>query len=121
MIHLEENSDDLKILEQNMAIYKESIREVAEEILEHKVSKYPLFVASREPVNIGRMILDKEELALEWSIYASTLEEFVARKIVSEEKLAMFRKYYKNPQEYICLFTLMDAKSAGFIYIPYES
>jgi hypothetical protein len=120
MINLEEKSEDLRNLEQNLAIYKESIREVAEEIIENKVSKYPVFVASREPVNIGRMIIDKEELALEWSIFASTLEEFVHRKIVTEDKLHLFRQNYKDPAQFICLFTLLGEDAAGFIFIPYD-
>jgi chorismate mutase len=112
-------ADLLKNLEQNLSIYKESIREIADEILEAKVSKYPIFLASREEVAIGRMIIDKEELALEWSIYASTLEEFVRRNIVKENKLNDFRKAWKDPELYFCIFAILDGP-AGFIYVPYD-
>jgi chorismate mutase len=112
-------ADLLKNLEQNLSIYKESIREIADEILEAKVSKYPVFLASREEVAIGRMIIDKEELALEWSIYASTLEEFVRRNIVKEDKLNDFRKAWKDPELYFCIFAILDG-TAGFIYVPYD-
>lgn len=120
MINLEDKKEELQNLEQNLAIYKESIREVAEEILNGKVSKYPVFIASREEVNLGRMIIDKEELALEWNIFASTLEEFVRRNIVPESKLEAFRQHYKNPLAHISLFTIIDGQTAGFIFIPYE-
>jgi hypothetical protein len=109
----------LKILEQNLAIYKESIREVAIEVLQSGVSRYPIFVASREPVAIGKMIIDKEDLALEWSVYASTLEEFVRRRMVLEEKLDDFRNAWKDPKSFFCIFALLD-KTAGFIYVPYD-
>lgn len=112
-------SDLLKNLEQNLSIYKESIREIADEILEAKVSKYPIFLASREDVAIGRMIIDKEELALEWSIYASTLEEFVRRNLVKEDKLNDFRKAWKDPELYFCIFAILDG-TASFIYAPYD-
>jgi hypothetical protein len=120
MIDLDKNKEILRNLEQNMAIYKESVREIAQEIISGKVSGYPVFIASREPVNLGRMIIDKEELALDWSIFASTLEEFVRRQIIPKNNLETFKSHYKNPEDYICLFTILDDTSAGFIYIPYE-
>lgn len=119
MINIEENRDLLTNLKQNLAIYKESIKEVAEEILDNKVSKYPVFVASRERVPIGKMIIDKEELALDWNIFASTLEEFLKKQIISNQKLDFFRQQFKNPREYICLFTIIG-NHAGFIYVPYD-
>lgn len=109
----------LKNLEQNLNIYKESIREIADEILDGEVTKYPIFLASRDEVSVGKMIIDKEELALDWSIYASTLEEFVRRGLVKEEKLNDFRKAWKDPRQYFCIFALLDG-TAGFIYVPYD-
>jgi len=119
MINLEENRELLKSLEQNLKIYKESIREVAEEILAGGVSKYPIFIAGREDVNLGKLIIDKEELALDWSIHASTLEEFIRRKVVREDKLDQFKKAWKDPRVYLCVFAILDG-TGGFIYIPYD-
>lgn len=119
MIDLNAYQEELKELEQNLNIYKESIREISDEIIENKVSSYPLFIASREPVSLGKLILDKEELALEYSIFASTLEEFVARNIVTRDKLQAFKASYKNPAEFVCVFALLK-DNAGFIYSPYD-
>lgn len=110
---------ELKELEQNLKIYKESIREISLEILNHKVSKYPIFIASKEATALGRMIIDKEELALEWSIFASTLEEFVAKKVVLQDKLDVFRKNYKNPETHVCIFAVLG-DDASFIFTPYD-
>lgn len=120
MINVNEKAEQLKVLEQNLNIYKESIREVALEILVNKVSKYPIFVAYTEDVKLGKMIIDKEELALEYSINASLLEEFVAKNIVREEKLEDFKKSWKDPKTFACIFTIIDME-ASFIYIPYDS
>jgi len=120
MINVNEKAEQLKVLEQNLNIYKESIREVALEILVNNVSKYPIFVAYTEDVKLGKMIIDKEELALEYSINASLLEEFVAKNIVREEKLADFKKSWKDPKIFACIFTIID-REASFIYIPYDS
>jgi hypothetical protein len=119
MQNLEKHKESLTELEQNLRIYKESIREIAEEIVQAEVSKYPIFVASKEPVSIGKMVIDKEELALEWSIFASTLEEFVRRKIITQEKLNAFRSAWKSPETHCCIFALID-DTASFIYVPYD-
>ena len=119
MIDTEKHATELQELNQNLNIYKESIREISEEIIDNQVSKYPVFIASREETNLGKQIIDKEELALEWSINASTLEEFVRRKIVLENKLEAFKKSYKDPKNFLCVFALLT-ENAGFIYLPYD-
>jgi len=119
MIDTEKHAAELQELNQNLNIYKESIREISEEIIDNQVSKYPIFIASREETNLGKQIIDKEELALEWSINASTLEEFVRRKIVLENKLEAFKRSYKDPRKFLCVFTLLT-ENAGFIYLPYD-
>jgi len=119
MNFLEKHKFELELLERNLAIYKESIREISEEVIKHGVSKYPVFIATERELSLGKLIIDKEELALEYSIYASTLEEFVARNIVKSDKLADFRKAYKNPQHFVCIFALLGDE-AGFIFSPYE-
>ena len=118
-LDIKKYESELKELEQNLKIYKESIREISLEILNHKVSKYPIFIASKEATALGRMIIDKEELALEWSIFASTLEEFVAKKVVLQDKLDVFRKNYKNPETYVCIFAVLG-DDASFIFTPYD-
>ena len=118
-LDIKKYESELKELEQNLKIYKESIREISLEILNHKVSKYPIFIASKEATALGRMIIDKEELALEWSIFASTLEEFVAKKVVLQDKLDVFRKNYKNPETYDCIFAVLG-DDASFIFTPYD-
>jgi hypothetical protein len=119
MIDTEKHAAELQELNQNLNIYKESIREISDEIIDNQVSKYPVFIASREETNLGKQIIDKEELALEWSINASTLEEFVRRKIVLDNKLEAFKKSYKDPRKYLCVFALLT-ENAGFIYLPYD-
>jgi hypothetical protein len=119
MINVNEKAEQLKVLEQNLNIYKESIKEVALEIIENKVSKYPVFVAYPDIIAVGRLIIDKEELALDYSINASTLEEFIARNIVKQDKLSDFQKTWKDPNQFACIFAIID-NEASFIYIPYE-
>lgn len=120
MIDIDVHKEQLRNLEQNLSVYKESIREVAEEIVRNKVSKYPIFVAAQNEVAVGRMIIDKEDLAFDWNIFASTLEEFVSKGIVKQEKLQFFRTQYKDPLQFICVFAIFD-DTAGFIFVSYDA
>jgi hypothetical protein len=58
-------------------------------------------------------------LALEWSINASTLEEFAKRNIIKQDKLKAFIQTYKDPAKFVCVFAVMK-DNAGFIYLPYD-
>ncbi|MGZ3751973.1 MAG: hypothetical protein ACXVAU_11885, partial [Mucilaginibacter sp.] len=62
-------------LEKDLKLYKESMREVAVEIMVEGLSKYPIFIAHQHEVKLGEPILDRYDLNTEWSINASTLEE----------------------------------------------
>src|SRR5438874_12585368 len=75
----------LKSLEADLKLYNESIREVAVEIMVEGLSGYPIFVAHQHEVKLGELILDRHELNTEWSIQASTLEEFLERGVINKQ------------------------------------
>ncbi|MFN4123507.1 MAG: hypothetical protein ACK4GL_09430 [Flavobacteriales bacterium] len=112
--------DILKSIEQHIPFYSESIREVAIEVIKAKVSDYPIFVVYKDFANLGKMIINKEDLALDWHVNASTIEEFVARKIFQGEKLQQFIRTFKDPKHYMCLFVIHE-NGAHFIFHPYEA
>ncbi len=106
-------------LEKDLELYADSIKEVAIEIRVEGISANPIFIAHQHTVSIGEMILNREELNTEWSIQASTFEEFVEKGIINPEKKAMFLKSYKKPEDYMCVFVIVP-EGANFIYYPYE-
>jgi DUF438 domain-containing protein len=108
----------LKSIEEHIPFYSESIKEVALEVLKAKVSDHPIFVFYKDFVNLGRMIIHKDDMALEWHVNASTIEEFVARKIFQGEKLQQFIKTFKNPKVFMCLFVVHE-QGAHFVFHPY--
>jgi len=112
------NESPLKSLETELILYSDSIKEVAEDIIE-ELSKYPIFIAHQHEARIGELIIDKEELATEWNIHASTLEEFVERGIVKAEKEEFFKQNYKDPNLYICVFVMVP-EGANFVFYPYK-
>lgn len=116
----EENKKEspLLSLKRDLKIYSESIHEVAVEIMVEGLSRYPIFVAHQHEVKLGEPILDHHELNTEWSIHASTLEEFVEKGIVKKELEGRFVKSYKNPDDYMCIFVIVP-EGANFVYVPY--
>lgn len=121
---LNENSNDkakspLLSLETDLKFFSESIREVAIEIMVEGLSQYPIFIAHQHEVDLGEMILDKNELNSEWSVQASTLEEFIERGVIKKELRERFIKSYKSPDEYMCVFTIVP-EGANFVYFPYS-
>jgi hypothetical protein len=105
-------------LEKDLKLYNESMREVAVEIMVEGLSNYPIFIAHQHEVKLGEPILDRYDLNTEWSINASTLEEFVEHNVIKKELEARFLKTYKNPNDFMCLFVVVP-EGANFVYYPY--
>lgn len=108
----------LKSLETDLVLYSDSIKEIAEDIIE-ELSKYPIFIAHQHEAKIGELIIDKDEFSTEWNIHASTLEEFVERGIIKAEKEEFFKQHYKDPNKYICVFAMVP-EGANFVFYPYK-
>ncbi len=109
----------LKSLRVDLDFYAESIKEIAVEIMAEGLSAYPIFIAHQHEVKVGESILDKEELGTDWSINASTLEEFVERGIIAEDRKASFVKQYKKPTDFMCVFAIVP-EGANFVFYPYK-
>jgi hypothetical protein len=114
----EKKQSPLVSLEKDLTFYAESIKEVAVEIMVEGISATPIFVAHQHEVKLGEMILNREELNTNWTIQASTLEEFVEKGIIKPDKKEHFLKNYKKPEDYMCVFVIVP-EGANFIFYPY--
>lgn len=110
----------LQQLRVELILMKESIKETSKDIIKENYSQYPIFVAHQEDIDLGEVILDKDDMATHWSISASTIEEFIERGLIQQDKEQLFKDSYKNPKEFICLFVIYKA-DARFVYIPYRA
>lgn len=115
----EKKESPLVSLEKDLEFYAESIKEVAVEILVEGISAHPIFIAHQHSVSIGEMILDRAELNTNWTIQASTLDEFVQKGIIHPDRKELFLKNYKKPEDYMCVFVIVP-EGANFIYYPYQ-
>jgi len=109
----------LKSLESDLKLYSESIREVSTEIMVEGISLYPIFIAHQHKVSIGELLLDKDELNTDWTIHASTLEEFVEKGIILADKKENFIRNFKNANEFMCVFVIVP-DGANFVFFPYK-
>ncbi len=84
-------------------------------IINQGISDYPIFVISNDELEIGIAMAKESEDTLK--IKASTLEEFVARRLISPEKVEEFKQAYKAPDIYICISIIASDKSE-IIFLP---
>ena len=106
-------------LEEEMEDYKAILAKATESIMDQDISKYPIFVAHQQEIEIGVSIVDSDKSGGLWSFNASTLEEFVAKQIIEMEKVNSFIDVYKDPSKFFCLFVLSEL-GANFIFLPRE-
>jgi len=63
-------------------------------------------------------LIDKNDLAISWNVYVTYLDEFIQRNLVDKTKEDDFKKTYKDPDEFCCMF-VVDGDFTRFVYIPY--
>ncbi|WP_140937895.1 hypothetical protein [Sphingobacterium lumbrici] len=112
-------SSPLQSLKVDLDFYSDSIKEVSAEMIVEGYTLYPIFVAHQHEVRIGEVLLDKTELETNWSINVSSVEEFVERGIIKEEKRAYFEKHFKKAENFMCLFVVVP-EGANFVFYPYK-
>jgi hypothetical protein len=106
-----------KRLQKELATYKKSLAQAAEVIQDQDVSKFPIFIIHQNIVDIGINIVNKETVQGNWSVNASTLEEFVTKQVIAEEKVEDFQTLYRSHHGDLCLFVLSEL-GANFIFLP---
>ena len=116
----EEFNKLIETLKVDLKIYDEMIKEVSSDMIAEEFTNYPVFIAADQAIKLGELILDKDDHAATFSIYATTLEEMVDRNLVLETKKADFIKTYKDPKKFMCVM-LLTASIASFVFVPYKS
>ncbi|MBU0695452.1 MAG: hypothetical protein KKE39_02845 [Bacteroidetes bacterium] len=106
-------------LKKDLEFYKDTIKEVAVEIMVEGLSAYPIFIAHQHEIALGELILDHKELGTNWTIQASTLEEFQEKGIVQSNKKDAFLQSYKPADDFMCVFVVVP-EGANFVYFPYK-
>ncbi len=103
-------------LHNDVELLQDQLATISAEIRNQDISKYPIFIASKEPVEIGKLLFSPNKDLTNWNIAMSTLENLVNLEIVSLEKVDEFRKVYKDPDNFFC-FLVMKPNQPEFIFI----
>lgn len=109
-----------KQLEKELSPYKKAMAQACDTILDQEVSKYPIMIAHQQQLELGIPIVTTETFPTgTWNIHASSLEEFVTKQIISQEKVQNFRATYKDVKSHICVFSLSEL-GAKFVFLTRE-
>ena len=109
----------LGTISKDFVIVCDTLKEASYQIRKRKFSDFPIFAIGKDPnVPVGQLLIDKYEVATVWNYNASFLSEFVQRNLIEEDKEEEFKKTYKDPDEFCCLFVI-DGEFTRFVYIPY--
>lgn len=109
----------LQSLKIDLDFYSDSIKEVSTDMLTEGYTLFPIFIATQHEVSLGEVMLNKDELNTNWTINASSLEEFVERGVIKADKKSAFEKNYKKPEDYMCLFVVVP-EGANFVFYPFK-
>ena len=112
------NGKYLGTITKDFAIVADTLKEASYQIRKREISKFPIFIFTREILPLGATLLRSEEAALEWHVLVSYLSNFVEQNVISEEKVAEFQAAYKDPDEFCCLF-VVDNNFTNFVFVPY--
>jgi len=102
-----------------MAHVGADLKTIAHSVIEESISEYPIFVVAQELISFGRQVFDRDEVSLNWFFYASLLEEFLKKEIITKEKVKDFQKAYDDPLERACIF-IVTPEVQQFVFVPYD-
>jgi len=101
--------------------YMKAMIQASETILDKEVSAYPIMIAHQQELELGIPIVTTKSFPQgQWNIHASSLEEFVAKQIITTDKVQNFRATYKDVKSFVCVFSLSEL-GAQFVFLPRET
>jgi len=109
----------LESVRNDVAQVGDDLKTIASQVIEEGISEYPIFVVAQELIGFGRQIFDRDEVSLNWFFYASLLEEFLKKEIISKEGVKEFQKVYDDPLKRACIF-IITPEIAQFVFVPYD-
>ena len=108
----------LGTISKDFVVVAETLKEASYQIRKRGFSDYPIFAISKGNIPIGQLLLGREDLATTWNYHASYMDEFVQRGLIDKNKEEEFKKTFKDPDEFCCLF-VVDLDFTKFTFIPY--
>ncbi|MFC6225334.1 hypothetical protein ACFP2F_18950 [Hymenobacter artigasi] len=112
------NGKYLGTITKDFVVVSDTLLEASSQIRKGDFSQYPIFVFAKQEVPLGGLLVNADDLNLEWHVFASYLELFVQQGIIDVDGVEAFRATYKDADEFCCLFVL-DETFTNFVFVPY--
>ena len=97
--------------------YHALMAEAFEGVINEGVSKYPVFIFHQQEVTVGLPIADRHQIAGDWSVNISTLEEFYIKGLVTIEQVEVIKlKITGGHPQYCCL--VLSETQGNMIFLP---
>ncbi len=107
-------------LQTDVTPHKEKLAATAQTVRDEDVSNYPLFFAYAGLENEQAPGIEVMQLPTDrgttWNVNVSTLEELVAKSIITGDRIDPFRQVYKNSPDSLC-FLIVDDEGARFGFV----
>ncbi len=120
------NGKYLGTITKDFVVVADTLKEASYQIRKRGFSDYPIFPIAKVDIPIGNTLIARGEMATgdpesgaqatNWNYHVTYLDEFLQRKLVTE--VEEFKKAYKDPDEFCCLF-VVDDEFTSFLFIPY--
>lgn len=112
------NGKYLGTITKDFAQVSDTLKEASYQLRRRKISDFPIFPISKDEVNVGQLLLGKTEVNSAWNYNFSYLDEFVQRELIKGDMVEEFKKTFKDPDEFCCLFVI-DKEFLNFVFIPF--
>lgn len=96
--------------------YIKMMSQAQKSVLDQEITRYPIFIIHQQEVALGIVLSEKDKVKGNWSVNLSTLEEFITKGLIKQDKLNEFKATYKSTDNYLCLFILSEL-GAEFIFL----
>lgn len=94
------------------------LREASYQMRKRNISLFPIFPVTKEPLQVGELLIGRAQGLQTWDCYISFLEQFVGKGLIQDE--TYFKAQYKNADEFCCLFVVdAEQKFTNFVFVPF--
>jgi hypothetical protein len=94
------------------------LREASYQMRKRNISPFPIFPISKEPIQVGELLVSRAQGLQTWDFYISFLEQFVGKGLI--EEVVAFQTTYKDAEEFCCLCVLDTQNNFNnFVFVPF--
>ena len=108
-------TEDILLIREQLKNFIGLLDKAGQMIMDEGISRYPIMVVHKQEIQLGVPLEIEQRLPGGWLINASTMEEFVSKRIIEEPKIDEFRALYRQHENHVCLLVLSEL-GAQFVF-----